>query len=180
MPQQWKDATIKVLHTKKDGSDCGNYRGVALVSHAGKALLKIVAHRLSGLCETGGILPEEQCGFRPGRSTVDMLFVMRRLQELGRQRETPLYMCFIDLQKSVRLSGPRAALIWACSHRCTTDGGHSYPPIPRRHADSRADGRWQILRVVRGQARTTARMCAVTFAFQRVFRGCVTHRPGAI
>jgi len=100
VPQQWKDATIKVLHKKKDRSDCGNYRGIALVSHAGKVLLKIVAHRLSGHCETGGILPEEQCGFRPGRSTVDMLFVMRRLQELGRRRKIPLYMCFIDLQKA--------------------------------------------------------------------------------
>ena len=100
VPQQWKDATIKVLHKKKDRSDCGNYRGIALVSHAGKVLLKIVAHRLSGLCEAGGILPEEHCGFRPGRSTVDMLFVMRRLQELGRRKKIPLYMCFIDLQKA--------------------------------------------------------------------------------
>ena len=57
----------------------GNYRGIALVSHAGKALLKIVANRLSDHCEAGGILPEEQCGFRLERSTVDMLFVMRRL-----------------------------------------------------------------------------------------------------
>ena len=63
-------------------------------------LLKIVAHRLSGHCEAGGILPEEQCGFRPARTTVDMLFVMRRLQELGRRRKIPLYMCFIDLQKA--------------------------------------------------------------------------------
>ena len=29
-----------------------------------------------------------------------MLFVMRRLQELGRRRKIPLYMCFIDLQKA--------------------------------------------------------------------------------
>ena len=29
-----------------------------------------------------------------------MLFVVRRLQELGRAREIPLYMCFIDLQKA--------------------------------------------------------------------------------
>ena len=28
-----------------------------------------------------------------------MLFVVRRLQELGRARRIPLYMCFIDLQK---------------------------------------------------------------------------------
>ena len=29
-----------------------------------------------------------------------MLFVVRRFQELGRQREIPLYVCFIDLQKA--------------------------------------------------------------------------------
>ena len=29
-----------------------------------------------------------------------MLFVVRRLQELGRPRKIPLYMCFIDLQKA--------------------------------------------------------------------------------
>jgi hypothetical protein len=62
--------------------------------------LKIVASRLSNYCEARGILPEEQCGFRPARSTIDMLFVVRRLQELGRERKIPLYMCFIDLQKA--------------------------------------------------------------------------------
>ena len=100
VPQQWKDATIKVLHKKKDRSDCNNYRAISLVAHAGKVLLKIVSARLSSHCEVGGILPEEQCGFRPARSTVDMLFVVRRLQELGRERKIPLCMCFVDLQKA--------------------------------------------------------------------------------
>ena len=62
--------------------------------------LSSLASRLSNYCETEGILPEEQCGFRPARSTVEMLFVLRRLQELGRARRIPLYMCFIDLQKA--------------------------------------------------------------------------------
>ena len=70
-----------------------------LVAHSGKVLLNMVASRLSNYCEAKGTLPEEQCGFRPARSTVDMLFVLRRLQELGRTRKIPLYMCFIDLQK---------------------------------------------------------------------------------
>ena len=34
------------------------------------------------------------------KSSYDMLFVVRRLQELGRARKIPLYMCFIDLQKA--------------------------------------------------------------------------------
>ena len=85
---------------KSDRSDCNNFRGISLVSYAGKVLLKIVANRLSDFCEAQQILPEEQCGFRPARSTIDMLFVVRRLQELGRQRKIPLYTCFVDLQKA--------------------------------------------------------------------------------
>ena len=60
----------------------------------------MVASCLSNYCEAKGILPEEQRGFRPARSTIDMLFVVRRLQELGLERKIPLYMCFIDLQKA--------------------------------------------------------------------------------
>ena len=83
--QQWKDAVITVLHKKGDKAECGNYRGISLVSHAGKVLLKVVARRLSAYCEAKGLLPEEQRGFRPNRSTTDMMFVVRRLQEIGRK-----------------------------------------------------------------------------------------------
>ena len=100
VPQQWKDAVITVLHKKGDKTECGNYRGISLVSHAGKVLLKVVARRLSAYCEAKGLLPEEQCGFRPNRSTTDMMFVVRRLQEIGRKAGVSLFMCFIDLQKA--------------------------------------------------------------------------------
>ena len=58
-PQLWKDATIKVLHKKKDWTECGNYRGISRVAHAGKVLLKVVAMRLGDYCEAKGLLPEE-------------------------------------------------------------------------------------------------------------------------
>ena len=88
----YEDATIKVLHKTKDRTECGNYRGISFVAHAGKVLLKVIAGRLSDYCECENILPEEQCGFRPQRSTVDMMFVVRRLQELARKKDTPLYL----------------------------------------------------------------------------------------
>ena len=47
VPHQWKDAVITVLHKKRDKTECGNDRGISLVSHAGKILLKVVARRLS-------------------------------------------------------------------------------------------------------------------------------------
>ena len=90
-----------VLHIKKDRTECGNYRGISLAAHAGKILLKIIARRLSEYCERVGILPkEEQRGFRPNRSTTDMMFVIRRLQELARKKRIPLDVCFIDLTKA--------------------------------------------------------------------------------
>ena len=69
------------------------------MAHTGKVLLKIVANRLGDFCEEAGILPEEQCGFRPQRSTTDMMFVVRRLQELGRTNNTSLEICFTTWQK---------------------------------------------------------------------------------
>ena len=100
VPQRWRDAVIKVLRKKKNRTECGNYRGISLVAHAGKVPLKIVATRLSAYCEARNLLPEEQCGFRPHRSTTDMMFTVRRLQELGRNARVPLFLCFIDLQKA--------------------------------------------------------------------------------
>ena len=101
VPQQLKDAIITVLNKKRDRTECGNYRGISLVAHAGKILLKIIARRLSEYCERVGILPEEQSGFRPNRSTTDMMFVIRRwLQELARKKRIPLYVCFIYLTKA--------------------------------------------------------------------------------
>ena len=99
VPQEWKDATIEVLHKTNDRAEHSNYRGLSLVAHAGNVLLKIVANRLGDFCEEAGILPEEQCGFRPQRSTTDMMFVVRRLQELERTSNTSLEICFIDLVK---------------------------------------------------------------------------------
>ena len=60
----------------------------------------MVARRLSVYCEAKGLFPEEQCGFRPNRSTTDMMFVVRRLQEIGRKAGVSLFMCFIDFQKA--------------------------------------------------------------------------------
>ena len=100
VPQQWKDAVSSILHKKGDKTECGNYRGISLVSHAGKVLFKVVARGLSAYCEAKGLLPEEQCGFRPNRSTMDMMFAVRRLQEIRQNAGVSLFMCFIDLQKA--------------------------------------------------------------------------------
>ena len=84
---------------KKDMIECWNFRGNLLVAHVGKALLKTISMRLKTSCEAKRLLSEEQCGFRPHRSTTDMMFTDRRLGELEAKASVPLFLCFTNLQK---------------------------------------------------------------------------------
>ena len=63
MPQEFRDATIvHLFKTKCSKSDCGNYRGISLLSIAGKLLARIILNRLITTI-TEENLPEAQCGF---------------------------------------------------------------------------------------------------------------------
>ena len=46
------------------------------------------------------VVPESQCGFRRQRSTTDMIFVARLLQEKCREQHRDLFLAFIDLTKA--------------------------------------------------------------------------------
>ena len=98
--QQLRDAKITILHKTKDRPECGNYRGISLVAHEGKVLLKVIATSFSTYCEAKGLLPAEQCGFRLHRSTTGMISVMCRLQGLERKARAPLFLYLIDLQEA--------------------------------------------------------------------------------
>ena len=71
--QAWKDASIVTIYKKGDRTDCGNYRGISLLSIAGKIFARILLNRLS-IHITPEVVPETQCGFRSNRSTADMIF----------------------------------------------------------------------------------------------------------
>ena len=88
-------------------------QGYLAGSARGKILLKIITRHLSDYCERAGILPEEQSGFQSDRSSIDMMFVVRRLQELARNKRIPLYVlvCFIDLTKAY--DSIDRTLLWA-------------------------------------------------------------------
>ena len=46
------------------------------------------------------VLSESQCGFRRGRSTIDMILVARLLQEECREQHQDSYLAFVDLTKA--------------------------------------------------------------------------------
>ncbi|KAL6464878.1 hypothetical protein MHYP_G00271950 [Metynnis hypsauchen] len=100
IPQQWRDASIVTIYKcKGDKAICGNYRGISLLAVAGKVLAKVMLQRLINNI-TESMLPESQCGFRKSRSTVDMIFTARLLQEKCREQHRDMFMAFVDLSKA--------------------------------------------------------------------------------
>ena len=63
--QDFKDATIVHIYKRTgDRSCCDNYRGISLLSTAGKILARVLLNRLSDHDGISNIIPESQCGFR--------------------------------------------------------------------------------------------------------------------
>ena len=99
LPQDFKDALIITIYKRKgDRRECDNHQGISLLSVAGKVLAKIVLNRLNTFSEQ--LLPETQCGFHAGRSTADVIFTLRQLQEKAMEHQRSLYIVFMDFSKA--------------------------------------------------------------------------------
>ena len=107
VPQTRKDASIALIYKKRDREDGGNYRGISLLSIAGKIFARILFNNLSTHI-TPEVVPETQCGFRCNRSTVDMIVCLRQLQDRCTEQYRPLYMLYLStsVRRSIQLGGP--------------------------------------------------------------------------
>ena len=84
---------------KKDkAKECSNHHTIALISHASKAMLKILQARLQQY--TKHEFPDVQDGFRKGRGTRDQIANIRWIMENGREFQKNIYFCLIDCAKS--------------------------------------------------------------------------------
>ena len=100
LPQDIRDAVLVSLYKNKgEKSDCSNYRGITLLSIAGKILARVLLNRLIPMIAQENS-PESQCGFRFNRGAVDMIFVLRQIQGKRREQNMCLYAAFVDLTKA--------------------------------------------------------------------------------
>ena len=101
VPQDFKDADLVHLYKNKgDIKCCDNHRGISLLCIPGKILARLLLNRLSKHIDNIGLVPESQCGFRPGRGTTDMNFALRQIMEKCKLYSEDLYLLFIDLTKA--------------------------------------------------------------------------------
>ena len=109
-PEDWRTGVVVPLYKKGDHKDCGNYRGITLLSLPGKVYAKILEKRCRPIVESR--LHDEQCGFRAGRSTTDQIFTLHQLLEKSWEYGKEVYLCFVDLEKAYDRV-PRIKL-WRC------------------------------------------------------------------
>ena len=99
VPGDWTKAIIiPVYKGKGSRSECGNYRGISLLSIAGKVYGKIVVERVQKITES--MISEEQGGFRKGRGCVDQIFSLRIIIEKMLAKGKKVYAAFMDLEKA--------------------------------------------------------------------------------
>ena len=82
---------------KGNAKDCSNYRTIALISHAGKIMPKILQARLQQYVNRE--LPDVQEGFRKSIGTRDQITNIHRIIEKAREFQKNIYFCFIDYAK---------------------------------------------------------------------------------
>ena len=83
---------------ERQTKECSNYHTIALISHAGKLMLKILQAKLQQYVNRE--LPHVQAGFRKGRGTRDQIANICWIMEKARELQRNIYFCFIDYAKA--------------------------------------------------------------------------------
>ena len=97
-PQDWERSSFIPIPKKGNAKGCSNYHTTALISHASKAMLKILQARLQQYMNRE--LPDVQVGFRKGRGTRNQIADIRWITEKTREFQKNIYFCFIDYAKA--------------------------------------------------------------------------------
>ena len=100
VPEQWRRAVLKILYKGKgDTGDMNSYRGVVLENTLFKIFMKILTNRLMNITQL--YIPENQFGFRKGKSTIQAASALLHEIEEALSRPTgKYYVVFVDYEKA--------------------------------------------------------------------------------
>ncbi len=97
--RDWTKAIIiPVYRRKSNRNECGNYKGISLLSIAEKVYGKITIEMVPKITESR--ISEEQGGFRKGRGCVDQTFSLKITVEKILMKGKKIYAAFINLEKA--------------------------------------------------------------------------------
>ena len=98
VPEDWSKGLIVKLAKKGDLTDCGNWRGITLMSVPAKIMGRVIIDRIRNAVDEK--LRKEQAGFRKGRNTGEQIFVLRNIIEQVVEWNSSLYVCYVDFEKA--------------------------------------------------------------------------------
>ena len=81
----WKRSVFIPIPKKGNAKECSNYHTIALISHTGKVMLKILQARLQQYMNHE--FPDVQAGFRKGRGTRDQIANIRWIKKKKKKRQ---------------------------------------------------------------------------------------------
>ena len=92
------DGQRECANIQREGNiqECGNYRGIKMISHIMKIWERIIDRRLREETSMG----EEQFGFMPGEGQLIPYFAARQVIEKHREMQKELHLVFIDLENA--------------------------------------------------------------------------------
>jgi hypothetical protein len=100
-PKAWKHAkVIPIPKPGKPSNEVSSYRPISLLSTMSKILERVLLNRINEHLEDNNIIPNQQCGFRTGRSTSHQLIkvIKEAKQNINRKKSTG--MIFLDVEKA--------------------------------------------------------------------------------
>ena len=87
--QDWKRSVFTPVPKKGNAKECSNYHTIAIISHAGRVMLKILQARLQQ--HMNQEILDVQTGFRKGLGTRDQIANIRWIIEKAREFQKNIY-----------------------------------------------------------------------------------------
>ena len=77
-----------------DVTICSNYRSISLLTIPYRILSSVLCERLKPLLNK--LIGSYQCGFRPGKSTIDQIFTLRQILEKTQDKQINTFHLIVD------------------------------------------------------------------------------------
>jgi ribonuclease HI len=101
VPGAWKTGMVVPIPKPQKPKDLlTSYRPIALLSCLGKTMERVIKNRLEYIVEDRGMLLQSQCGFRKGKSTIDILLQLEHTIRDALSKGNTCLVVYIDLKSA--------------------------------------------------------------------------------
>jgi hypothetical protein len=102
-PSSWSKALIHLIFKggNKDRLSCSPYRPISLISIVSKIYERVHLNPAADTyAEEEELLPDEQAGFRKGRSPMEQTYLLRKILDERKRLKKSTFICFVDMESA--------------------------------------------------------------------------------